>query len=120
MILPDVNILVHAFRSDSPNHLICRNWLDSVVNGDARYGMAPQILSSVIRITTHPKVFATPSSLDEVLRFCDILLAPSHCVVIQPGERHWDIFKRPLRRSGRSWQPGPGRMVCRIGHRIRL
>jgi len=94
VILPDVNVLVHAFRSDSPKHLICRSWLVGIVNGDARYGMAPQILSGVIRITTHPKVFAMPSALDEVLRFSDALLAPSHCVVIQPGERHWDIFKR--------------------------
>jgi uncharacterized protein len=94
MILPDVNILVHAFRADTPNHGICRLWLDGVVNGDARYGMSPQILSSVIRIATHPKVFAIPSSTDEMLEFCDILLAQSHCVVIQPGERHWDIFKR--------------------------
>ena len=94
MILPDVNILVHAFRSDSTNHEVCRRWLDDAVNGDARYGMAPQILSGVVRITTHPKVFAMPSRLDEVLRFCEILLAQSHCMVIQPGERHWDIFKR--------------------------
>jgi hypothetical protein len=94
VILPDVNILVHAFRADSSEHEICRTWLDSVVNGDARYCMAPQVLSGVIRITTHPKVFVVPSSLDEVLRFCDILLAQSHCVVIQPGERHWEIFKR--------------------------
>ncbi len=94
MILPDVNILVHAFRSDSSDHETCRTWLGGVVNGDARYGMAPQVLGGVVRITTHPKVFAVPSSLDEVLRFCDILLAESHCVVIQPGERHWEIFKR--------------------------
>ncbi|MGD8282490.1 MAG: type II toxin-antitoxin system VapC family toxin [Desulfobacterales bacterium] len=94
MILPDVNILVHAFRSDSSDHESCRSWIDGVVNGDARYGMAPQVLSGVIRITTHPKIFTMPSSLDEVLRFCDILLAQSHCVVIQPGEQHWDIFKR--------------------------
>jgi toxin-antitoxin system PIN domain toxin len=94
VIIPDVNILVHAFRSDSSNHTICRNWLDATVNGDARYGMAPQCLNSLIRITTHPKVFAMPSSLDEAIGFCDILLSPSHCVVIQPGERHWEIFKR--------------------------
>ncbi|MCH7913342.1 MAG: type II toxin-antitoxin system VapC family toxin [Deltaproteobacteria bacterium] len=94
MILPDVNVLVHAFRSDSSNHDTCRAWLDGVVNGDARYGMAPQILSGVVRITTHPKVFAEPSTLDEVFRFCDILLAQSHCLVIQPGERHWEIFTR--------------------------
>lgn len=93
-MLPDVNILVHAFRSDSPAHKLCRNWLDGVINGDARYGMAPQVLSAFVRITTHPKVFAMPSGLDEVLRFCDIILSQSHCVAIQPGERHWNIFKR--------------------------
>jgi len=94
VILPDVNVLVHAFRSDSSNHETCATWLGGVVNGDSRYGMAPQILSGVVRITTHPKVFAEPSTLDEVFRFCDILLAQSHCLVIQPGERHWEIFTR--------------------------
>jgi hypothetical protein len=94
VILPDVNILVHAFRADSPDHRVCWNWLDGVVNGEAHFGMAPQVLSSLIRITTHPKVFAMPSPLDEVIRYCDILLEQPHCVVIQPGERHWDIFKR--------------------------
>jgi len=94
VILADVNILVHAFRVDSPEHPTCRAWLDGVVNGDARYGMAPQVLSGVIRITTHPKVFAVPSSLDEVIRFCDILLAQPNCVIIEPGERHWQIFRR--------------------------
>lgn len=94
MILPDVNVLVHAFRSDSFEHGRCRLWLEGVVNGDARYGMAPQVLSGVVRVTTHPKVFVKPSNIDEVLRFCDILLSQSHCAVIQPGERHWEIFAR--------------------------
>jgi hypothetical protein len=94
VILPDVNVLVYAFRQDTADHELCRNWLDGVVNGDARYGMAPQVLSGVIRITTHPKVFAVPSGPEEVLRFCDVLLAQSHCAVIQPGERHWEIFRR--------------------------
>jgi len=94
VILPDVNILVHAFRTDTPDHEGCRNWLDGVVNGDARYGMSPQVLSGVIRITTHPKVFAIASRLDEVFRFCDILLEQPHCLAIVPGERHWAIFKR--------------------------
>jgi toxin-antitoxin system PIN domain toxin len=94
VILPDVNILVQAFRSDAPDHTACRTWLDDIVNGDARYGMAPQVLSSVIRVVTHPKVFAVPSSLDEVFQFCEILLAQPHCMVIQPGDRHWEIFIR--------------------------
>ena len=85
MILPDVNVLVHAFRSDSPDHEVCRMWLDSVVNGEARYGMSPQVLSGVVRVTTHPKVFVRRSGLDEVLRFCNVLLAQPHCGVVQPG-----------------------------------
>jgi predicted nucleic acid-binding protein len=63
VILPDGNILVHAFRSDSSEHERCRSWLDGVVNGDSRYGMAPQVLSGVIRVTTHPKVFVKPSGI---------------------------------------------------------
>ena len=94
MILPDVNVLVQAFRADSLDHQTCRGWLDGVVNGDARYGISPQVLSGVIRVTTHPRVFAQPSRLDEVLHFCKFLLKQPDCVVIQPGERHWDIFAR--------------------------
>ena len=94
MILPDVNIIVHSFRSDASEHNKCRSWLDSVVNGDARYGISPQVLSKMICIVTHPKIFTEPSSLNEVLAFCEILIIQNHCVPITPGREHWNIFKR--------------------------
>lgn len=94
MILPDVNVLVHAFRSDSRDHELCRGWLTEVINGDSRYGIAPQVLSGVIRVTTHPKVFAIPSDLSEVIDYCDFLMAQSHCVPLYPGPQHWSIFTR--------------------------
>jgi toxin-antitoxin system PIN domain toxin len=94
VILPDVNILVHAFRSDSLDHPTCKAWLEGVVNGEAHFGMALQVMSGMIRITTHPKVFATPSSLDEAFRFCSVILDQPHCMIIQPGEQHWRIFQR--------------------------
>ena len=94
MILPDVNVLVHAFRPDSSDHALCRGWLDGVVNGDSRYGLSLQVLSSVIRVVTHPKVFAEPSSLDEAIRFCQVLRDRPHCVIVRPGSHHWPIFTR--------------------------
>jgi hypothetical protein len=94
VILPDVNVLVHAFRGDASEHARCRGWLDGVVNGEARYGMSPQVLGAVVRITTHPKVFERPSDLEEVLRFADLLLGQPHCVPVQPGDGHWRIFGR--------------------------
>jgi uncharacterized protein len=97
VILPDVNVLVHAFRSDSAQHGACRSWLTGVVNGARSYGMSPQVLSGVIRIVTHPRVFAEPSGVGEVTRFCDVLLNQPQCLVVEPGERHWEIFTRLCR-----------------------
>ena len=94
MVLPDVNILVHGFRVDSSDHIQCRDWLDDVVNGDARYGLSPHVLSGMMRIVTHPKVFVQPSGLEETIQFCNTLLTQPHCVLVQPGERHWSIFTR--------------------------
>jgi toxin-antitoxin system PIN domain toxin len=99
VILPDVNVLVHAFRSDATDHARCRAWLDGVVNGDSRYGISLQVLCGVIRVATHPKVFVQPSRTNEVLRFCDAVLEPPHCVRIRPRDQHWEIFNRLCREA---------------------
>jgi len=94
VILPDVNVLVHAFRADSNDHVSCRNWVEKVINGHSVYGLAPQVLSGVIRVATHPKVFVSPSRLDETIQFCNLLMEQPQCAIIQPGEQHWSIFCR--------------------------
>jgi toxin-antitoxin system PIN domain toxin len=68
--------------------------VESVLNGNSRYGMSPQVLSSFLRVVTHPRVFAHPSDLIEAIRFCEILLAQPNCFRIAPGQRHWSIFVR--------------------------
>jgi len=99
MILPDLNVLLYAFRGDVPLHGGCRDWLQSVVNGEAAFGMSPQVLGSVVRISTHPRIFARPSSLEDALAFSTILLEQPHCQIVQPGPRHWRIFSDLCRRA---------------------
>jgi toxin-antitoxin system PIN domain toxin len=94
MMLPDVNVLINAFRKDVPQHGVCRAWLASVVSGDARFGLSTLILSAVVRIVTNPRAFKTPSTIAETFEFCESLLAQPHCQIVEPGERHWDIFRR--------------------------
>ena len=94
MILPDVNVLIYAFRRDVPQHRICRPWLAGVVKGDAHFGLSPTVLSAVVRITTNPRAFRTPSAIEEAFGFCEDLLAQPHCQIVEPGGRHWDIFRR--------------------------
>ena len=99
MILPDVIVLVYAFRQDAERHNEYRSWLDGVVNGLEPYGISPQTLASVIRISTFRRIFSNPSSLNEVLEFCGALTRPEHCVAVQPGPRHWQIFFDLCRKS---------------------
>ena len=92
MILPDVNVLIYAFRADSENHERYKQWLESAINGPAAYGIAPQVLASVVRICTHPRIFVRPSSRSDVFDFCRALLEQPNAAVTVPGARHWSIF----------------------------
>jgi len=99
VILPDVNVLIYAFRADSARHSICKPWLDRVIQGDAQFAVAPLALSAVARIVTNPRIFKQPSSVEEAFAFCDSLLAQPHCDAVRPGPRHWSIFTRICREA---------------------
>lgn len=94
MILPDVNVLIYAYRRDVSHHAICRQWLDRVRANDARFGVSRLALAAVVRVTTNPRFQQAPSSVDDAIGFCDELMAHPNCQLVEPGERHWDIFKR--------------------------
>lgn len=94
MILPDVNVLIYAFRADSSRHSICKSWLDKIVLGDAQFGISPLALSAAARIVTNPRIFRQPSSVAEAFGFCNNLLGQPHCETVRPGRQHWPIFTR--------------------------
>lgn len=94
MILPDVNPLVYALRQDDPKHAISRRWLEGLIRGDATFALSKLTLSAVVRITANRRSYPMASSLDDAFGFCDDLLAQPHCRLIEPGERHWEIFRR--------------------------
>jgi uncharacterized protein len=67
--------------------------LESVINGPAAYGIAPQVLASVVTITTHPRIYRRPSSRTDVFDFCRLRLEQPNATVTVPRERHWAIFE---------------------------
>jgi toxin-antitoxin system PIN domain toxin len=103
VILPDVNILLYAFRKDSVRHEEARRWLEETLNGAEPFGISPQTLASLIRISTNRRIYPNPSSLAEGLEFSATLLKAEHCVPIHTGRRHWAIFDdlcRTLKATG--------------------
>ncbi len=61
--------------------------------------MSPQVLGNVIRLATHPRIFARPSRPADAAAFAEVLLEQPHCQIIQPGPRHWEIFTALCRRA---------------------
>lgn len=100
MILPDVNVLIYAFRTDSVDHARYKRWLESIVNDRGTYGIAPQVLASLVRICTNPRVYAHPSAQEDVFAFCRALLGQPNVAIVMPGERHWAIFESLCRAAG--------------------
>jgi toxin-antitoxin system PIN domain toxin len=100
MVLIDVNVLVYAHRRDSLNHIACRRWLEGCMNSEEAYGMSDLVLSAFLRIVTHPRIFRSPSRLEDALRFADEVRRQANCVPITPGARHWEIFTRLCREAG--------------------
>lgn len=100
MLLPDVNVLVYAHREDAPDHQRYREWLESILAGESAFGMCDLVLSGFIRVATHPRIFAQPTPLETALQFVDEVRNRPNCVVVDPGPRHWGIFRRLCQSSG--------------------
>jgi uncharacterized protein len=94
MILPDVNVLIFAFRQDAPEHSLCSRWLASAVNGDSAFGISPLVLAAVVRVMTNRRTYARPSTITEAFSFCHALIGQPNCQLVESGARHFEIFRR--------------------------
>lgn len=99
MILPDVNVLIYAFRPDSPHHHSCRPWFDRVTREDSAFGVSRLALSALVRITTNRKSYPDPETSAEAFAFCNWILDRPNAIAVEPGDRHWPIFERLCRET---------------------
>lgn len=97
MQLLDVNVLLYAARRDTADHEKYARWLEDLLNRSKSYAISEIVLSSFVRIATNPKAFKNPSTVDEALEFTNQLREQPHCVRVQPGPRHWQIFSELCR-----------------------
>lgn len=101
MILCDVNVLIYAFRKDTPNHANYARWLEEdVLNAEGAYGFSELVLAAVLRIVTNHRIFEKPSRLEVALQFCQQIREGPQGVSVSPGPRHWEIFRRLAEEAG--------------------
>jgi uncharacterized protein len=89
VILPDVNVLVHAHNSDSPLHERARQWWDGCLAGSEGVGLAVAAILGFIRVSTHPKILLRPMPVAEVTSRIASWLALPHFHIAHPSNRHF-------------------------------
>ena len=93
MILCDVGVLLNAMVEGAAHHKVCRRELERARKVPGELALSELVLAAVVRIGTNPKVFQPCPTPTEVFRFVDALRIPGHAHEVQPGPRHWALFR---------------------------
>ncbi len=100
MIVPDVNVLVHAYNSESRVHAAARAWWESLLNGSRPVGLPWVTILGFIRVATHPRVLERPLSPQAACAPARAWLERPLVAILHPGERHAEILFGLLDRLG--------------------
>jgi toxin-antitoxin system PIN domain toxin len=100
MILPDVNVLVHAHNVDSAVHESARRWWDGCLAGSEGVGLAWATMLGFVRITTNRKIVSRPLAVGEVMARMQSWLELPHVHVVQPSDTHFARLREALEALG--------------------
>lgn len=100
MTVPDINLLVHAYNTESRVHAAARAWWESLLNGPRPVGLPWVTLLGFIRVATHHRVLARPLPPAAACARVRAWLERPYVSVLHPGERHAEILFGLLERLG--------------------
>jgi toxin-antitoxin system PIN domain toxin len=100
LIIVDVNLLLYATISSYKEHAVSRQWFEGVLNGSEQVMLPTVSLFGFVRISTNPRTYVKPLSVDEALASVESWLQPSHVHVLVPGPRHVQVAFELLRDLG--------------------
>jgi len=96
----DVNVLIYAFRRDSPQHPACYAWLNGSLATGESVGVPSWVELAVLRINTLPSLGDLAAPLKDVLAFLYELRSHPSYQLVEPGPKHLPIFEDLCQRLG--------------------
>jgi toxin-antitoxin system PIN domain toxin len=100
MVLVDVNLLIHAIHSASPDHAAAKTWLDDRLQSGEPLGLPWAVLVGFVRITTNPRITSHPFTLDESLQQIRDWLETPGVQILHPTAEHERHFADLCRAAG--------------------
>lgn len=93
MYSPDVNVLLYAASAPAQQHEACLAAIEKARSSAIGLGVQSMVASSFVRIVTDPRAVVQPLSTEQALSFIDALVDAPRARILQPGPRHWSIFR---------------------------
>lgn len=93
MKLVDTNLLLYAVDDTSPHHEAARAWLEQQLSGTETVGFAWNALLGFIRLTTNPRIFTSPLTVEQALGRVEAWLAQPCAAVLAPTRRHAAVLR---------------------------
>lgn len=97
MILPDVNVLVFAFRREADEHEQYARWLTRLVGGADELALHEVPLAAFVRIVTNSRIFDRPAPTALALDFTHRLVTAPRARWLAPSRTTWTRFEEVLR-----------------------
>ena len=92
MILPDVNVVVYAYKREEQLHARYADWLNEAVAGAEAVALVDVVLTGFLRIVTNPRIYSDPAPLSDALSFVTALRAAGPTQVIHGTAATWEQF----------------------------
>jgi hypothetical protein len=99
VILIDANLLLYAYDAASAQHERAREWLAGALSGPAPVRLAWTTVLAFLRLTTNPRVFQTPFTVEESSSIVQEWLDAPVVDLLHPTERHWLVLRELLAES---------------------
>ena len=100
MIIPDANLLLYAYDSESKFFAPARSWWTDCLNGTRPVGLCHAVIFAFVRISTNSRVYANPISLDAATRHVETWYTRRVTRTLLPDERHHTAVLDLLQAAG--------------------
>lgn len=93
MLIPDINLLVYAYNSSSPDHRAARAWWETALSGKGTVGLPWVVMLGFQRLMTSRRIMDDPMTTGEAITHLRSWLDQPQVQVIHPGPRHLDLLE---------------------------
>jgi toxin-antitoxin system PIN domain toxin len=101
VIIPDLNLLIHAYNTGSRRHDAARGWWEEALSRPApTVGLPWVVVLGYIRLTTHPRIMDRPLSPSLACADVESWLDQPQVTLLHPGKRHASVLFDLLRGLG--------------------